>query len=60
MLFRSSGMSVDMSTKATTQALTLKLLEVSQAVDMDLTDSANWKLYVLLNQNSLANNTAGN
>ena len=55
-----SGMSVDMSTKATTQALTLKLLEVSQAVDMDLTDSANWKLYVLLNQNSLANNTAGN
>ena len=54
-----SGMSVDMSTKATTQALTLKLLEVSQAVDMDLTDSANWKLYVLLNQNSLANNTAG-
>mgnify|MGYP000853135650 CR=1 FL=1 len=54
-----SAMQLDMATKATTQALTLKMVEVSQNIDMDLADSANWKINVVLNQNALANNTAG-
>ncbi len=44
---------------ATTAALPLKVLGVVQRPDSDMSDSANWKLQVLLNTANLAGNTAG-
>ncbi len=44
---------------ATTATLPLKVLGVVQRPDMDMSDSSNWKLHVLLNSANLAGNTAG-
>lgn len=54
-----SGMQADMSTKATTATLPLKIVGVLQRPDADMADSANWKLLVTLNTANFAGNTAG-
>ncbi len=54
-----SGMEADMATKATTVTLPLKIFGWVQRPDVDIADSANMKLQVLLNNNGLANNTVG-
>ncbi len=54
-----SGMVADMSTKATTATLPLKIVGVVQRPDQDMADSANWKLLVTLNTNNFGGNTAG-
>lgn len=54
-----SGMQADMSTKATTATLPLKIIGVVQRPDQDMADSANWKLLVTLNTNNFSGNTAG-
>jgi len=54
-----SGMLADMTTKATSAALPLKIVGVVQRPDQDMSDSSNWKLLVTLNTNNFAGNTAG-
>ena len=54
-----SGMQADLSTKATTATLPLKIVGVVQRPDQDMADSSNWKLLVTLNTNNFSGNTAG-
>lgn len=54
-----SGMQADMSTKATTATLPLKIIGVVQRPDQDMSDSTNWKLLVTLNTNNFSGSTAG-
>lgn len=54
-----SGMVADMTTKATSAGLPLKIVGVVQRPDQDMADSANWKLLVTLNTNNFGGNTAG-
>lgn len=44
---------------ATTNTLPLKVIGVVQRPDADMSDSANWKLHVLLNTANMAGNTTG-
>lgn len=55
--YKRSGMQLDASTVATTQALVLKVIEVSKRVDNVLGDKVD--VVVQINQHQLASNTAG-
>jgi len=54
-----SGMVANMATKGTGNTLPLKIVGVVQRPDMDMADSANWKLLVTLNTNNFGGNTTG-
>lgn len=54
-----SGMQADISTKATTATLPLKIVGVVQRPDADMADSANWKLLVTLNTANFSGSTVG-
>lgn len=54
-----SGMQVDLTTKATTATLPLKILGVVQRPDNDVSDTSNLKLHVTLNNDAFANGTTG-
>lgn len=57
-----AGMSneqVDLSTKATTASLGLKILGAVRSVENDLSDTSNVKLEVMINQHRLGNGIAG-
>lgn len=54
-----SNMQVDLSTKATTATLGLKILGPVRSVENDVLDTANVKLEVLINQHRYAAGTAG-
>lgn len=54
-----SAMQIDMTTKATTATLPVKILGLAQRADQDFSDTSNLKVYCLVNNQTFSNGTLG-